>query len=60
MATDIRKNERMVLIKTLEKEELQTIYGGSISFTTGCFIVAGVVFLLSAIDGYVRPVSCER
>ena len=41
----------------LSKEELLKIKGGGAG--TILIIVAGVVFLIGVIDGYVRPVKCN-
>lgn len=43
----------------LNKKELMEISGGGISVGAGLLIVAGVVFLIGVIDGYVRPLKCN-
>lgn len=44
----------------MQISELKKINGGAISFTTGGLIVAGVVFLIGVIDGFVRPYACHK
>lgn len=43
----------------LEKEELNKINGGGISFGLATTIIAGIVFIVGAIDGYIRPLRCN-
>ncbi|NLM63241.1 MAG: class IIb bacteriocin, lactobin A/cerein 7B family [Mollicutes bacterium] len=43
----------------LTKKELYEIKGGSISIGTGLLIIAGIIFIIGVIDGYVRPLSCR-
>lgn len=49
----------MDVMYTLTKDELYAINGGSVSLSTGLLIVAGVIFLIGVIDGYVRPLQCR-
>ena len=44
----------------ITKEELQNINGGAIGFATGMFIVGGIIFLIGVIDGFVRPLKCNK
>ncbi len=44
----------------LTENELKSINGGGITLTTGLIIIAGVVFLIGAIDGYLRPLKCNK
>ncbi|MCM1371203.1 MAG: class IIb bacteriocin, lactobin A/cerein 7B family [Clostridium sp.] len=46
-------------MKNLTNEELKKVNGGGISLGVGLLIAAGVVFLIGAIDGYVRPLRCN-
>ncbi len=46
-------------MQLLNEYELQQVVGGGISFGLGAAIVAGIVFLASFIDGYVRPLACR-
>ena len=45
---------------TLEKQELLSIYGGGISWPVACAIVAGAVFIIGTIWGYVNPLPCNK
>lgn len=42
----------------LNKNELEQINGGGIGI--GLLIGAGIVFLIGVIDGYVRPLKCNK
>ncbi len=44
----------------LTEKELKHIKGGSISLGAGLLIIAGIVFIVGVIDGYVRPLKCNR
>lgn len=46
-------------IKEISKDELQNINGGGISLLGAAGLVAGAVFLIGVIDGYVRPKKCN-
>ena len=46
-------------MQNLTMNELKQIKGGGISVGAGLLIVAGVVFLIGVIDGYVRPLNCN-
>ena len=46
-------------MQDLTMNELKQIKGGGISVGTGLLIAAGIVFLIGAIDGYVRPLGCN-
>lgn len=47
-------------MKQIKKDELLSIRGGSISFTAGALIVAGITFLIGVIDGFLRPYACHK
>lgn len=34
--------------------------GGGISFGAGLLIAAGVVFVIGIVDGYLRPLKCNK
>lgn len=44
----------------LNKEELMNIRGGSISFGVAALIGAGVAFIIGIIDGFTRPLKCNK
>ena len=44
-------------MKELNKNELKQVVGGGAG--TILIIIAGVVFLIGVIDGYVRPLPCN-
>jgi len=46
-------------MKTLNKEQLNSINGGGISIGVGLVIGGIVSFLLGLIDGYARPIKCN-
>lgn len=46
-------------MELLNEYELKQVVGGGISFGLGTAIVAGIAFLVSVIDGYVRPLTCR-
>lgn len=43
----------------LTNQELLSIEGGAISAGLALIIIAGVVFIIGIIDGYVRPLRCR-
>ena len=43
----------------LGKEELINVNGGAISFGVGASVIAGIIFIIGVIDGYVRPLKCN-
>ena len=47
-------------INKISKDELQEINGGGISLLGIAGIVAGVVFVVGVIDGYVQPKKCNE
>ena len=47
-------------MKQMEKEELKTINGGGSCIVTGAIVVAGIVFLVGIIDGFLRPYKCRE
>lgn len=47
-------------MKQIEKEELKTIHGGGSYIVTGAIVVAGIVFLVGIIDGFLRPYKCRE
>lgn len=44
-------------MKELNKKELMKVNGGGIGL--GLLIGAGIVFLIGAVDGFVRPLKCN-
>ena len=46
-------------MKEISKEELQEMNGGGLSLLGVAGIVAGVVFIIGVIDGYVNPKKCN-
>ena len=46
-------------MQELKKAELLEINGGGITLAGGFMIVAGVVFAIGVIDGYLRPLRCN-
>ena len=56
MKLNLERNEFM---KTLEEKELKQIVGG-FSFGLGAVIGAGITFLIGLIDGFVRPLGCNK
>lgn len=44
----------------LEKEELKNIKGGAFHLTLGFGIAAGITFIIGVIDGYIRPLACNK
>lgn len=44
----------------ISKKELQSINGGSISF--GAYIIGGgvITFLIGIVDGFLRPLKCNK
>lgn len=47
-------------MKILEEQELKQVVGGGFSFGLGALIGAGITFLIGLIDGFVRPLGCNR
>ncbi len=47
-------------MKKINNEELIKCKGGGISFGLGLCIVGGIIFLIGVIDGYIRPLSCNK
>lgn len=46
-------------MEEIKEKELQSIQGGGISIWGGIGIVAGVLFLIGVVDGFVRPLKCN-
>ncbi len=46
-------------METLEKNDLERINGGGLSFLGALGIVAGVAFVVGVIDGFVNPEKCN-
>jgi len=44
----------------VKKDELKQTYGGAIHFGTCAAVVAGIVFLIGVVDGYLRPLPCHK
>ncbi len=48
-------------MKQIETEKLNQIQGGGgISLGVGLLIVAGAVFVIGVIDGFFRPLKCNK
>ncbi len=43
----------------IDKYELKKIQGGGLSIWGAISIVAGVIFAIGVIDGFVRPLKCN-
>ncbi len=52
--------ERNEAMKEIETNRLEKIKAGGIGLGTGLLIGAGVVFLIGVIDGYFRPLKCNK
>ena len=46
-------------IQEISKEELRDVDGGGLSILAAAGIVAGAIFVIGVIDGYVRPQKCN-
>jgi lactobin A/cerein 7B family class IIb bacteriocin len=44
----------------IKDEELKQINGGVIKWGLGIAIAAGVTFIIGLVDGYVRPLACNK
>ncbi len=44
----------------LENDDLFNIKAGAISVKVAALIIAGIVFFIGAIDGYLRPLKCNK
>ncbi len=44
----------------LTKDELLDINGGAVTWTLATAIVSGIVFIIGVIDGYLRPLKCNK
>ncbi|NLL45050.1 MAG: class IIb bacteriocin, lactobin A/cerein 7B family [Mollicutes bacterium] len=47
-------------MQKLNKKELLNIKGGGISLGVACLIGTGIIFLIGVIDGYTRPLKCNK
>ena len=47
-------------IKEISREELQEINGGGLSFLGAAGLIAGIVFVIGVIDGFVNPKKCNE
>ena len=47
-------------LEKISKDELQNINGGGLSLLGVAGIIAGAVFLIGVIDGYVNPKKCDE
>jgi len=47
-------------MKKINQKDLQNIYGGGFNFSIAALIGAGITFLIGLIDGYVRPLACNK
>lgn len=52
-----RKGERIMV---LSNEELTEVVGGGIKLGVAIAIAAIVTFVIGVIDGYTRPLSCNK
>lgn len=43
----------------MKKEELLETNGGGITLAGGLLIVAGAIFVIGVVDGYIRPLKCN-
>ncbi len=44
----------------LSELELKKVNGGAFKFGLGALIGAGITFIIGLIDGYMRPLSCNK
>ena len=47
-------------MEKISKDELQEMNGGGISLLGVAGIIAGAVFIIGVIDGFVRPKKCNE
>lgn len=47
-------------MELLEKNELLSITGGGLSLGVISLIGAGITFLIGVLDGYLRPLKCNK
>lgn len=47
-------------MKKLNVEELKQITGGGFRWKIFGFISAGIAFIIGVVDGYIRPLSCNK
>lgn len=47
-------------MRKLTNQELNKISGGGISWGLASLIAAGATFIIGVIDGYIRPLACNR
>ena len=47
-------------MKKISKDELQSINGGGLSLLGAAGLIAGAVFIIGVIDGYVNPKKCNE
>lgn len=47
-------------MREIEENELEKVRGGSSSSWVGLGISALVIFIIGVIDGYTRPLSCNK
>lgn len=47
-------------MKILEEQELKQIVGGGFSLGLGALISAGITFVIGLIDGFIRPLGCNK
>ncbi len=43
----------------LNNEELLNIHAGALNLGVAALIIAGIVFIVGVIDGYIRPLRCR-
>ena len=47
-------------MEKIKKQELKNIYGGGFNLGIAAIIVAGITFIIGLLDGYVRPLACNK
>lgn len=47
-------------MKEMNQNELKQINGGGINFGIWAAIGAGITFLIGLVDGYIRPMACNK
>ena len=47
-------------MEKIEANELKKISGGAFHFGIAFAITAGITFIVGLVDGYIRPLACNR
>lgn len=50
----------MIRMKLLSEQELKQVVGGGFSFGLGTLIGVGITFVIGLIDGFIRPLGCNK